>query len=101
MGVYSKSTCTLFIGITSAANASYVVWTAALLLFSLLRRASKTYWEREEKDSEYFYFFSASSFLLGPFTLITSISIAKSAVHKPRTLGAKSCWSRKKKKLLP
>lgn len=66
MGVYSESTRTLFIGITSAAYASYVIWTAALLLSSVLRRASKTCWGREEKDGEFFCFISPSSFLLCP-----------------------------------
>lgn len=56
MGVYSERVCTLFIGITSAAYASHMIWTAALLLFSVLRRASKTYWGREEKDGEFFHF---------------------------------------------
>lgn len=66
MDIYSESTCTLFIGITSAAYATYMVWTAALLLSPVLRTASKTYWEKGEKDGEFFYFFSASSFLIGP-----------------------------------
>lgn len=66
MGIYSESICTLFIGITSAANATYMIWTAALLLSPVLRRASKTYWEKEEKDGEFFYLFSASSLLIGP-----------------------------------
>lgn len=61
MGVYSEST--LFIGITSAAYASYMIWTASLLLSSMLRRASKIQWRKEGNDSEFFCFFSAPYFL--------------------------------------
>lgn len=68
MGVYSESTYALFIGITSAAYASHMIWTAALFLSSVLRRASKTYWGKEEKDGEFF------SFLHPPFFLALHIN---------------------------
>lgn len=89
MGVYSKSACTLFIGMTSVAYASCVMWTVSLLLSSVFKRASKTYQAKEKRDCEFFCFFCIllSSW---PFTLLTSISMQ--SVQEPRALGPKSCF---------